>query len=72
MNEDEEDERSYRNYLILNSILAIIVILVAPIFTVWSLQILFRPELKLTFETWCAGLWILTAFHGIFLIFKKN
>jgi hypothetical protein len=41
-------------------------IAVTPIFTIWSIQILFRSEnLEINLESWCAALWLMTVLNGI-------
>jgi hypothetical protein len=41
-------------------------IAVTPIFTIWSIEILFRSEkLEINLESWCAALWLMTVLNGI-------
>lgn len=49
------------------------VLTLGPIFTVWSIQILFRSEtLELNLQSWCAALWLMTLINGLKFHVKKN
>lgn len=52
--------------------MAIVLIIVAPFFTVWSLNHLFGTEIEMTFKTWCAVVWLMTILRGINLAVKKQ
>jgi hypothetical protein len=50
-----------------------VLIAIGPIFTVWSIQVLFRSEkLELNFESWCAALWVIFILNSIRLGIKKD
>lgn len=52
--------------------LLIILVIFGPIFTIWSLNLLFGLKIPVTFETWAAVIWLMTIFHGIKFQIKKN
>lgn len=45
---------------------------VGPIFTIWSLNILFGLSIPLNFQTWCAVVWLTMLLHGIRITFRKD
>jgi hypothetical protein len=48
-------------------------VVLGPIFTIWSIQILFKSsELKVNFESWCAAAWLTALIHGIRLGSKSQ
>ncbi len=50
---------------ILGIITAIItVIIFGPIFSIWSLNLLFGLGIPVTFKTWCATLWLAIVVSG--------
>lgn len=51
--------------LLLLLILLVFSIWYGPIFTIWSLNLLFGLQIPVTFKTWCAVLWLLTVLNGI-------
>ena len=53
--------------------LFLFLLVIGPVFTVWSIQILFRSEtLELNFESWCAAAWLLMILNGLKIGVKKN
>lgn len=57
----------------LTFLLFIPVLALGPIFTVWSIQVLFRSErLELNLQSWCAALWLMTVLNGLKFAVKKN
>jgi hypothetical protein len=59
--------------IILGFLVALIVILcVGPLFTIWSLNLLFGTEIPVNFSTYCAVVWIMTVLHGIKLSYKSS
>ena len=57
----------------LTLLLFVPVLALGPIFTVWSIQILFRSEtLELNLQSWCAALWLMTLINGLKFAVKKN
>jgi cobalamin biosynthesis protein CobD/CbiB len=53
-------------------LLLVVFVVFGPMFTIWSLNALFRLEIPVNFSTWCAVLWLLTILHGIKIHLKKN
>ena len=53
-------------------VLTFALVLLGPIFSIWSLNILFGTEIAYNFKTWVAMIWIHTIIHGIRTTFKKN
>lgn len=47
-------------------------VILGPIFTIWSLNTLFGLGIPYTFKTWCATIWIHTILHGIRTSFKRS
>jgi hypothetical protein len=53
--------------------LMIILLIIGPIFTIWSIQVIFKSEtLEMSFESWCAALWLIVVFNGIKIVYKAN
>jgi hypothetical protein len=52
--------------------LLIALIGVGPIFTIWSLNTLFKLEIEMNFTNWCAVVWLMTVLHGIRISLKKR
>ena len=49
------------------------VMILGPIFTVWSIQVLFRSEsLELNLQSWCAALWLMTLINGLRFAVNKH
>lgn len=64
-----------------NSIVALVVIfllvlafmiLVGPIFTIWSLNTLFGLEIAYSFKTWVAVNWMMLVLHGFRASIQKK
>ena len=54
-------------------LLLLILLIVGPIFTIWSINIIFKSgTLEMSFESWCAALWLIVVFNGIKLVHKSN
>lgn len=43
-----------------------------PVFSIWSLNILFNLNIVLNFKTWAAMLWILTVLFGIKFVASES
>lgn len=57
----------------LTLLLFVPVLFMGPIFTVWSIQVLFRSDkLELNLQSWCAALWLMTLINGLKFAVKKN
>ena len=52
--------------------MVVVLIIVGPIFTIWSLNALFQMEIPYNFQTWAAMVWIHTILHGVRANFKKT
>lgn len=52
--------------------IVIVLIVVGPIFTIWSLNTLFSMEIPYNFQTWVAMIWVHTILYGIRTSFKKT
>jgi len=52
--------------------MVIVLIIVGPIFTIWSLNTLFQMEIPYNFQTWVAMVWVHTILHGVRASFKKT
>jgi hypothetical protein len=54
-------------------LLLVLLLVVGPIFTIWSINVIFRSEtLEMSFESWCAALWLIVIFNGIKVVYKVN
>lgn len=40
-------------------------LVVSPLFTIWSLNTLFGLGIPLTWKTWAAVVWLITMLHGL-------
>ena len=47
-------------------------IFIGPIFSIWSINTLFRTEIAFNFTNWCAMAWLHLIIAGSSLKFKKN
>jgi hypothetical protein len=47
-------------------------IIIGPMFTIWSLNCLFGTEIAFNLKTWAAVIWLMTVFHGIKFQIKRN
>lgn len=52
--------------------LIVVVSILGPIFTIWSLNTLFGLQIPYTFTSWLAVLWLMTVLHGIKISLKKT
>lgn len=57
--------------LVLFLLLAALIVM-GPMFTIWSLNTLFATQIPFNFHTWAAVIWLMTVFHGIRFQIKKN
>ena len=51
--------------LVFTVIIAIVLLILMPIATIWSLNIVFGLEIAYTFKTWLAIAWLITVIYGI-------
>jgi|LSQX01.2.fsa_nt_gb hypothetical protein len=47
-------------------------VVIGPVFTIWSLNVLFGTEIPLCFETWCGMAWLHLVISGSSIRAKKN
>lgn len=60
-------------FVVLSLFLVIIAFLFfGPVFTIWSLNTLFGLQIPVSFQTWCAVVWLLTALHGIRISLNRD
>jgi hypothetical protein len=50
----------------------ILILMVGPIFTIWSLNHLFELAIPISFKSYCAVVWLMTVLHGIRLNYNNN
>ena len=51
----------------------LLLVIMGPFFTIWSIQILFRAEtLEANFQSWCAAAWLIILINGLKIVVKKN
>lgn len=53
-------------------IFLIVIVILGPFFTVWSVNHLFDAKITMNFKTWCAVIWLMTVLRGINLAIKKS
>lgn len=51
--------------------LALILLVVSPMFTIWALNILFGLTIELNFYTWMSALWLGALVYGVGVSVKK-
>jgi hypothetical protein len=47
-------------------------VFVGPIFTIWSLNLIFGTEIPVDFKHWIAVLWLATILRGVNITLKRN
>lgn len=52
--------------------LLLALIVLGPIFTIWSLNILFGLHIPMTLKTWAAAIWLMTVLYGIRFQLKRG
>lgn len=50
----------------------IVIVIVGPFFTVWSVNHLFGTIIVMDFKTWCAMVWLIVVLRGINIVVRKN
>jgi hypothetical protein len=50
----------------------VILVIIGPYFTIWSLNTLFGLGIVYSFKTWMAVVWLQLVLHGIQMSVKKN
>lgn len=50
----------------------VLLLILGPFFTIWSLNQLFALKIPMSFKSWCASLWLIAAIHGIRITFTKH
>ena len=53
-------------------VLLISLIIMGPIFTIWSLNTVFELKIPINFNSWASVIWLMTVFHGIRFQINKN
>lgn len=54
--------------MLLVFVIAVVVLgllIIGPIFSIWSLNLVFGLEIPINFKTWCAITWLMTLLNGI-------
>ena len=53
-------------------VLLVVLVVVGPFFTAWSVNYLFGTKIVMDFKTWCAMIWLMTILRGINISIKNN
>ena len=54
------------------AVLLVILTIVGPLITIWSLNTIFGLQIPYEFKSWAAVIWLMTVFHGIKFQINKS
>jgi hypothetical protein len=74
MNGKETGSMSKNKAIVVLSLFTLLLffLILGPIFTIWSINVVFKLEIPVNFKTWIAVLWIMTVIHGIRIVLKRE